>query len=435
MQLKFLWFFIFIIFVSCQKHTIEQKYQEDIYDTVVVGGGISGIKTAYELREKKIILLEKEERLGGRIWTKNINGTNYEIGALFGYTSSLLPENFNSEELIETNDKIGCYTKNHLYLEDNMFNAIKASMPQADQNIFKNLSEKNQVSEILPKLTNDSQAIIRTAFNIIHPGKMNEYVKARMNDAFFTFKTAQYPNGNNTLLDAYLKELNNKYLTGAKVLSVEQKENYILTTYIKNNKTVKLKSKTAVITTPSYITSEIIKDIKPSTKQFLKAIKYGKGAVVSIIVNTKNQKRFKYIITPNQSFNTIFQNLSKDKTKLIYTIYFIDSFITNNPTLKAEDYVNLVLKEIKTMNIGIFDEKNILHKDGYVWKNLGTIISQEPYITFTQDLLEPIKGVFLAGDYTFWNDWQIPYGIEPAFKSGIIASKKVKKYLEVHQNE
>jgi L-2-hydroxyglutarate oxidase LhgO len=32
-----------------------------IYDAIIVGGGISGITTAYMLRDKNILLLEKED--------------------------------------------------------------------------------------------------------------------------------------------------------------------------------------------------------------------------------------------------------------------------------------------------------------------------------------------------------------------------------------
>ena len=41
------------------------------YDTIIVGGGISGLFTGYKLSEtgKKILIIEASERLGGRIKT------------------------------------------------------------------------------------------------------------------------------------------------------------------------------------------------------------------------------------------------------------------------------------------------------------------------------------------------------------------------------
>ena len=51
--------------------------EETIYDTVIIGGGIAGLSAAYMLRDKKLLLLEQEGRLGGRIWSEKINEATY----------------------------------------------------------------------------------------------------------------------------------------------------------------------------------------------------------------------------------------------------------------------------------------------------------------------------------------------------------------------
>jgi protoporphyrinogen oxidase len=43
------------------------------YDIIIVGGGIAGIYTMYNLKKRnpklKVLLLEKEDRFGGRVYT------------------------------------------------------------------------------------------------------------------------------------------------------------------------------------------------------------------------------------------------------------------------------------------------------------------------------------------------------------------------------
>ena len=53
------------------------------FDIVIVGGGISGLFIAYKLCETNlnILLIEKDDRLGGRIHTIYKDGYNYECGA------------------------------------------------------------------------------------------------------------------------------------------------------------------------------------------------------------------------------------------------------------------------------------------------------------------------------------------------------------------
>ena len=59
------------------------KKDETVYDAVIVGGGISGLTTAYMLRDKKIVLLEKENRLGGRVESEKIHEATNNIGTQF----------------------------------------------------------------------------------------------------------------------------------------------------------------------------------------------------------------------------------------------------------------------------------------------------------------------------------------------------------------
>jgi protoporphyrinogen oxidase len=56
-----------------------------IYDFVIIGGGIAGVYCAYKLSFKyKILLIEKESYLGGRVLMKKWHGTDIKLGAGIG---------------------------------------------------------------------------------------------------------------------------------------------------------------------------------------------------------------------------------------------------------------------------------------------------------------------------------------------------------------
>src|SRR5271167_1012497 len=54
------------------------------YDVVIIGGGPSGLCSAYRLRDTNFLLLEKEPRLGGNAISEQWNGQWYSTGAAYG---------------------------------------------------------------------------------------------------------------------------------------------------------------------------------------------------------------------------------------------------------------------------------------------------------------------------------------------------------------
>lgn len=103
------------------------------YDVIIVGGGISGLHTAFKLQQNglKCLLLEKSKRYGGRIKSSTTSqGVIYECGA-----SKLLPSHKNMLRLIKN---LG-FTNNDI-------------VPFKKQVVYRNISGEFDITKLLPQV-------------------------------------------------------------------------------------------------------------------------------------------------------------------------------------------------------------------------------------------------------------------------------------------
>ena len=142
------------------------------YDLVIVGGGISGLFLAYKLCETnlKILLLEKDSNLGGRIHTIKKEDYTYECGAArFNQNHTKLLTLINELDLqdkmiqlsSDINEKVRKYqTKNNLNI-DYLFNVLRKKYEDLDDTYLQNITFYQLLTQIFD---NETAEYIKDAF-------------------------------------------------------------------------------------------------------------------------------------------------------------------------------------------------------------------------------------------------------------------------------
>lgn len=400
------------------------------YDTVIIGGGLSGLVAALELRDRNVVLIEKSERLGGRVWTKKARGVGYEVGALFGYADSIAPAGFGGSPLLSEDGPVGFSKGGKLFLGNDVAGALRGYLanPSEAQRV-RLLFELLAGREALSALSEDTRPIVEAFFNVIHPGPIDRYIPERYGDAFVRFDTRHYSAGNGEIVSAYERLLGDRVVTGAEALRVERGDDGVVVRSRKAGGELFLEASTAVIATTASAARQILGAPRQAAARFLESVSYGGGLVVTIGTCKRDLPAFNYVVTPDRSFNTVFRSSTAVAGVTVLTVYYLADQALGIDRTESDRIVEQTIEELAASGIVALGGGDVLFSDVLEWKELGTVISPETYDSFTDEVLEPLGGVFLAGDYTVWDRTRMPYGMAPAAESGKRAARLVGQHL------
>ena len=210
------------------------------YDIIIIGGGISGIYTMYNLKKKypklKVLLLEKEDRFGGRIYTyfEKINNQIYKMDLGAGRLGFHHHRIMNLLQDLKLKHEIIPITNTENYVEyDKKTNSAtdKSKEKRAIVDILYNFFNSSKVSNLSHKFLKRLNLI--ELFSKFLPKKISEIVensfeyKCKLkyfnaNDAVYYFKHDYnkyskffvLKNGLNIIIDKMLSKIksNKKYV-------------------------------------------------------------------------------------------------------------------------------------------------------------------------------------------------------------------------------
>jgi hypothetical protein len=176
------------------------------YDVVIVGGGIAGLYTAHcllNLNKKRILILEKENTIGGRIFTYSDEHMRVEAGAgRFHGSHQLL---FNLIREMDLHDKIKLIQSNPSYID--VTNGVKYPEVICNTLINNVIRESKKHSSTFLR----QRSFIKFAKTVLSPDEI-EYIENS-----FGFSTEFYH------MNAYDAVILMKTLIGSKIISGDQK--------------------------------------------------------------------------------------------------------------------------------------------------------------------------------------------------------------------
>jgi protoporphyrinogen oxidase len=392
------------------------------FAVIIVGAGLAGLAAACALKDDDhpVLVLEEENRLGGKVRTRNQNGITYETGALFAFDRQWVPFPVATGPLEEGEHPVGLFHQGRLLAGDSVTACLQGLQPELRHMLC--LRFFLAASAPQPELVGDDlRAALSAFFRVIHPGDLHEYIPARRGDSLITHQTSRFQAGNATLVQAMAANSGAAIRTGCRVCGLERSDNELVVTWRTNGgKSEQAIAERVILAVPAVAAKALCRKVHANVAtDFLGRIRYGAGIVVVLHCSAVDLRPFSYVVSTQGQVNTfIFHHSPQQSGEVLLTAYLVAEQAIACRNHNDAELAAIVLAELNDLGIGVVTPAQIAFCEVIHWPEVGPIIDPQGYRGFAQAWLRPMSGVVLAGDYTWWDEQGMPYGMWAAIASG-----------------
>lgn len=451
--------------------------EERIRDCVVIGGGIAGLTAGWNLRDRDVLVLEGDDRVGGRIRSEQRGDYWLSVGAhMFPEPDSIvgrMVEELQLETLRINGDLLGIWMNGKLVrggraetypirlpLErrarlDLVTSGLRirraaaeyerlsgatdgASLGEIRQRLLAFMDDR-PFSNLVGKVHPQVDALFRTTAHRMTAEP--EEVAAGCMAALFAHVWSSgdavlgrnMRGGSAELPLALARELGERVKTSAPVRAVNaQPDQTVLVEYEQDDERRRVRARHAIIATPAYVTRKILVGQPPDLAAALESIEYGPFVVAAILTKETGPMPWDdlySVVTPGLSFTMFFNhaNVLRSQSRprkpggaiMLYAGAGAARALIDRSDEQIRDTFLADLKRVFPEINGIVDDVWIQR-----WPNAQPF--QKPGRSKHQRAFERGIGgnIFLAGDYT--GDWA---QMESAAQMGREAATAVRTSL------
>jgi oxygen-dependent protoporphyrinogen oxidase len=323
-----------------------------VLDAVIVGGGIAGLASAWDLRNRDILVLEASDRLGGRIRSETREPYWLNLGAhVFSGTGSATARLCSDVGVevaavpgqlaaVELNGRLVVGGRPELYplrlplTGSERVALAKAgarlrlavaryrtaaetregeSAPQARRRLLE-FGDDRTFADWLGPMPGDADALFRAT--VIRSTAEPEEISAGQGIGYFALVWAagsglsrNIVGGAGTLVDGAAAELGDKVATGCEVTEVAPGPEAVTVSFTRDGNAEQVTARRAVVATRAFEAAAIVHDLPDDTRRALGAIPYGPTVVMAVLTDERGPMPYDGIYalaTPKRSFNMLF---------------------------------------------------------------------------------------------------------------------------------
>ena len=325
-------------------------------DVVVVGAGIAGLTAAWCLRDRDVVVLEAESRVGGRLWSQPrgeywLNAGGHVLAGAGSATARLLDETrVTAVEVpgvlsaLALNGRVLSHGRVETYpLRARLAARDRAALIRAGARLRLAVRRYGRMSAPRPGETTAERQARVLAFEdgrtfaeflgsvppdvgevfratIRRSSGEPEQVSAGYGIGYFQLVwdrhaglTRNIVGGSATLPQRIAQALGDRVLVGARVEQVGEDNGIVVVSYQQDGRAAAIRAHAVVMATPAPVTAALVPGLPPDTAAALGTVAYGPYVVGAFGTNEAEPMPYDHIYamaTPKRSFNMVFNMAS-----------------------------------------------------------------------------------------------------------------------------
>jgi protoporphyrinogen oxidase len=402
-----------------------------LYDVIVVGGGLAGLTAASKLVNRSVCIVERDERVGGRVYSQSIEGMNVDLGACFAFDPRIIPVPLVSDpgSLIKEHAPLGISEGGQIVFADTPKACLeKMNLKPGTWNTIVDFALDN--SDANEMVDRHAYALLNALHHQIHLGELADYAPQAQRDGLKLWYPNHWNAGNGVIVESLKQSISARYYLNAEVSSVEETPSDVEVRFTQNNDDLTLKGRAVVLATPADVVKKILSDSgsqKSVLRNFLDSVSYVRLSVVAMVLSDQAVcPEFRCIVCVDKTLTMVIQQRDPVTGKAVLLCYYGEKSREEIANLSNESLVELTCDQLVAMGLNGRLVKSLNPVSVKHWVPAGTVISAD-YLQNRKESYNKLSSkIYLAGDYLTG----MGYGINDAVFSGLAAADLVQEYLE-----